>query len=465
MLVPRTQLLFWFTVTVLPLALLGAAAPLAGVIAVLATLTFILIVLVDAVLAYSSLEGIQAELPEIVRFAKDREGTIDVKILHEHKKSARIRLGLPFPPEIHSLHEALTVRLSAEAEASRLAWPCTPLKRGCYHLRTCYVEGASPLGFWAMRGKVPVRSELRVYPDLSGERNNLAALFLNKGSFGIHAQRQVGQGREFEKLREYIPGDSFSDIHWKATAKRHRPISKVFQIERTQEVYVIIDTSRLSARTTAQLATRHSQLPLPTSHFALRNSQSASHASILERFITAALVMGLAAQKQGDLFGVVTFSDQIEGFVRAKSGKTHYSTCRDTLYTLQPKSVNPDFDELCTFLRLRLRRRALLVFLTNLDDAILAESFVKNMSLIHRQHLVLVNMLRPAAAQPLFSNQAVGSVDNLYHELGGHILWHDLRELERVLHHRGVNFTLLDNEKMCVDLVSQYINVKRRQLL
>jgi uncharacterized protein (DUF58 family) len=175
--------------------------------------------------------------------------------------------------------------------------------------------------------------------------------------------------------------------------------------------------------------------------------------------------MGLASQKQGDLFGIVTFSDQVQGFVRAKSGKAHYSTCRDTLYTLQPKSVNPDFDELCTFLRLRLRRRALLVFLTNLDDPILAESFVKNMELINRQHLVLVNMLRPAAARPLFSDLEVSSVDDLYYELGGHMLWHDLRELGQVLHHRGIHFSLLDNEKMCVELVSQYVNVKRRQLL
>jgi uncharacterized protein (DUF58 family) len=127
--------------------------------------------------------------------------------------------------------------------------------------------------------------------------------------------------------------------------------------------------------------------------------------------------------------------------------------------------VNPDFNELCTFLRLRLRRRALLLFLTNLDDAVLAESFVKNMELIQRQHLVLVNMLQPALAHPLFSNQHVSSVDDLYRELGGHMLWHDLRELERRLHHRGVHFSLVPNEKLCVDLVSQYIGVKRRQLL
>lgn len=186
--------------------------------------------------------------------------------------------------------------------------------------------------------------------------------------------------------------------------------------------------------------------------------------SYLERFITAAMVLGLAAQKQGDLFGVVTFSDQIHGFARAKSGKAHYSACRDLLYTLEPKRVNPDFDELCAFLRLRLRRRALLVLLTNLDDPVLAESFVKNVALIQRQHLILVNMLRPPAAQPLFA-QPIAAVDDLYQALGGHLLWHDLRELERELHHRGVHFALLENERMCVELVSQYLTIKRRQLL
>ena len=93
-----------------------------------------------------------------------------------------------------------------------------------------------------------MQSEIRVYPNLLTERKNLAALFLNRGTFGIHAQRQVGKGRDFEKLREYVPGDGYDEIHWKATARRGRPITKVFQIEKTQEIYVIVDASRLSAR-------------------------------------------------------------------------------------------------------------------------------------------------------------------------------------------------------------------------
>src|SRR2546430_17663496 len=91
----------------------------------------------------------------------------------------------------------------------------------------------------------------------------------------------------------------------------------------------------------------------------------------LERFITAALVLGLAAEQQGDLFGLVTFTDKVGAFLRARNGKAHYNACRDAVYTLQPQIVTPDFDELATFIRLRLRRRALLIFLTSLDDPVL----------------------------------------------------------------------------------------------
>ena len=142
----------------------------------------------------------------------------------------------------------MDVVLPVKSVWSRLTWVCTPTRRGNYPITQAYVEGYSPFGFWAIRKTVPVQSEIRVYPNLMTERKNLAALFLHRGAFGLHAQRQVGKGRDFEKLREYIPGDSYDEIHWKATAKRGRPVTKIFQIERTQEVYVIVDASRLSAR-------------------------------------------------------------------------------------------------------------------------------------------------------------------------------------------------------------------------
>jgi hypothetical protein len=94
-----------------------------------------------------------------------------------------------------------------------------------------------------------------------------------------------------------------------------------------------------------------------------------------------------------------------------------------------------------------------------------AESFVRNMDLLCRQHLVLVNLLQPGGVRPMFSDESISRAQEIYGELAGHLRWHGLRELEKVLQRRGVKMSLLSSEKLAVDLVSQYVNVKRRQAL
>jgi uncharacterized protein (DUF58 family) len=464
MIVPRSRLLIWFALIVLPFSLLAAVEKAAANVSFGLIGVMILAALVDAILGRSSLAGVSLDLPPIVRMSKDRESKIEIRIKNVSQQSRKLRLGLPFPREIHCPQEEMDVNLPKDTEWSRLTWNCQPLKRGSYKLQTAFIEGASPLGFWGIRRELPAPSEIRVYPNLLTERKNLAAVFLNRGGAGVHAQRQIGKGRDFEKLREYIPGDGFDEIHWKATAKRGRPVTKIFQIERTQEVYVIIDSSRLSART--QLS---SGINTPDSGLSSANKSAdktiIGETTMLERFVTSALILGLAAEQQGDLFGLLTFSDKVGTFLRARNGSAHYSACRDAFYTLQPQTVTPDFDELSSFIRLRLRRRALLVFLTALDDPLLAQSFVRNMDLVCRQHLILVNMIQPPGVFPLFSKPNVNSTDDIYQHLGGHLLWQNLRELEKVLKRRGVRFSLLENEKMSSQLVSQYLGVKQRQLL
>ncbi|HEY1490703.1 MAG TPA: DUF58 domain-containing protein, partial [Verrucomicrobiae bacterium] len=121
--------------------------------------------------------------------------------------------------------------------------------------------------------------------------------------------------------------------------------------------------------------------------------------------------------------------------------------------------------ELCAFIRLRMRRRALLVFLTALDDPALSESFVHNIELIRRQHIVLVNMVQPPGVQQLFTSSDVTQTDDLYRQLGGHLRWQNLRELQKVLQRRAVRFSLLENERLSAGIVAQYMDVKQRQLL
>ena len=444
MLVPNSKLLFWTAAVLVPFAFLATVVPAAAGVSLFFIVALCIVALVDAVLARQQLASLGLQLAGLTRMSKARPAKLDLRLHNPGLQQRHVRLGLPWPYEFTSATETLAAVLPPAAEWSQLPWPCTPLKRGNYKLAVAYLENTSPLGLWAARKSVPIASEIRVYPNILLERKSLSALFLNRGQLGLHAQRQVGKGRDFEKLREYVPGDGYDEIHWKATARRGKPITKVFQIEKTQEVYVIIDASRLSAR--------------PAKENGLGDST-------LERFVTAALILGLAAEKQHDLFGLLTFTNRVEKFVRAKNGQAHYNACRNALYELQPQVVTPDFDEVCTFIRLRLRRRALLVFLTALDDPTIAESFVRNIELLRRQHLVLVNMLPPQGVKPLFTNPRVTEIDELYQELGGHLRWEKLRELQKVLQRHGVQFSLLAEERLCADLVAQYLNIKQRQLL
>jgi uncharacterized protein (DUF58 family) len=419
----------------------GFAALGYGLIAVVA-----LAALVDAVTAPRRLDRMEARTAEIVRVWKDRPADIDVTLRNPGLKQMQLRIGLAFPTEIAAQEEELATVLPAGTEFSRVTWTCTPHKRGKYLIPRCAIQRRSILGLWTARKLLALQLEIRVYPNLAAERKRSPAFF-KRGRLGVHGQRQVGKGREFEKLREYAAGDGFDEIDWKATARHGHPITRVFQIERTQEIYIILDASRLSARPIA----RYMDAGDP-------------HATILERNITASLLLALAAEKQGDLFGLITFSDRVHNFVRARNGKAHYGACRDSLYTLQPRLVAPDFDELFSLLRLRLRRRALLIFLTELDDPIVAEAFLRNVPIL-RQHLILVGMAKPLGAQAIFESADVAGLDDVYRDLAGHLQWSKLRKLGGVLSSQGVRFSLLDTDSLGPQLASLYIEFKQRQLL
>jgi uncharacterized protein (DUF58 family) len=420
-----------------PAAVAAALWPEGRIAAGLLLAALAAVIAVDALMKERALHGIRVELPELVRIFKDRVAEIRVRVHND--AATRIRVGVLVPDGIQAEAEEIDVELPGKL--SEFVWKWTARRRGLYRIEAVYLEALSPWGMWQVRRKDPVAMEVRVYPNL---RRNDDLKALRQGVSGVHAMRQVGRGREFEKLREYMPGDGFDEIHWKATARRGRPVTKVFQVERTQEVYVVIDRSRLSGRAAGS---------------------NTGDETTLERSITASLIVGAAAEKRGDLFGLAAFGDQVDAFVRARNGKAHYAACRDAIYQLHPKAVTPDFDEIATFLRLRLRRRAMVLFLTQLDDPVLAENFARATKLLARRHLVLAGMLRPASAHPLFERDDVETAEDVYRDLAGHIAWRRLKELEASLARQGVRLQVIDPESFSSALIGIYDSVKQRQLL
>jgi uncharacterized protein (DUF58 family) len=437
MMVPASRLPWLAALVAIP------AATLAGLFPSLAAACWGVLAAAAAVAAFDALQGqrrvdaIRVRTPAYVRLTKDVPGSVPVTIENLSGVPLALRLALgPVEGVVYrgaGFQPAMPASLPAffPPGASLAVWPCTGTARGDHRIEEAHIETASPLGLWSARARRPIECALRVYPNLRDRAT--AALFLRAEAPGARLRRQIGKGKEFENLRHYAPGDSFEDIHWKATARRGFPMVKLYNIEHAQEVYVVIDSSRLSARQ-----------------------------GILESYVDAALHLALVANRQRDRFGLVAFSDRTRLFLRARNGMDHFRVCREAIYKLNAERVSPDFREVFTTLATNLRRRALLVFLTSLDDALLAETFEREVSLLARRHLVLVNV--PRTARLLFADDPA-DLDAVYQDLAGQMAWNRMRQLQMALLNRGVRMAFVDPARARLQIAAGYLEVKRRQAL
>jgi uncharacterized protein (DUF58 family) len=432
MMAPSRRLLGLAAVAMLPAAAVAGFSPRVAPECLAVLALCIAAAVYDAVGGNRRVHAIRLSAPEVLRFTKDVAAVLPVTVDNQSGAAAPIRLAAAIPASVtldQSVKEAVVV-----AGRSRLEWTCTAHTRGDHRIGTLHLETPSPFGLWMARASTTIGCTLRVYPNLRDRAT--CGLFLRTANVGLRVHRQIGKGREFENLRQYIPGDSFEDIHWKATARRGSPAVKLYRVEHAQELYAVIDASRLSARE-----------------------------GILESYVDAALHLALVAERQGDRFGLVTFSDRTQRFIRARSSMDHFRLCREAIYNLRAGRVSPDFRDVFTNLQLNLRRRSLLVFFTSLDDALLAENFERDIPLLARRHLVLVNVTRAAGMKPLFSGEALENLDAVYAGLAGQMLWNRMRRLKIALQNRGVKLAVVDPERIKLEVTSQYLDVKRRQAL
>jgi uncharacterized protein (DUF58 family) len=397
--------------------------------------------LADLLLALQVAPDLKAESTDLLRLTNHSAGSFSLLLSREkaRPRSERISVGIEWPYEIEAPNNPQTFLWPRGAARIEVHLDIIPHKRGLYPIRTVFLQSESVFGLWQLHQALPIQTELRVYPPLSISARRMAARFLTSGRSGLSVVRLLGQGREFERLRDYLPGDSYSDIDWKATARRQKPATRLYQAEHTQKVVVAIDAGRLSSRR-------------------LGNDP------VLDHYINAALFLGQIAQKNGDHFGVLVFSDRVCQFIRPGSGKAHLNTCRELLCQLEETQHSPAYDELFAFLRLQLPKRSLVLVLTDLDDPLLAEKFLAHVTIAIKRHLVHVCMPSPQDQNALFE-EPVETVEQMYRNLAGDMMRRELETLRRELAAKGVTLKLADPETYAVALVNQYLEVKQRQLL
>lgn len=443
MIAPRAGLLWCIGLWIIPLNLGMILDPVHASAWALAMSPAFLLMALDALWARKGLSGITLVLPETCRYTLHRNSILKVILKRTHPRRLEAGLWIDAPSLLAPFRGNQVFRMEGGSRTLTLPLPVLPIQRGLGRIGSYRLEMRSPLGFWNIHRQEAVECEVKVYPN-PGEGNPAFASPENQSLSGAHTGMQLGKGWEFEKLREYIHGDDFHDIHWKATARKGFPVTKVFQIENTQQVYVILDSSRLSA------------IPFHAAGMAT---------TALEYYLRAALRLGMAAERQGDYYGLVLHGEQPQTLVRAGKGKAHYGSYRDALYNVQGQPGSPDYPELFSFLRLQLKKRALLLFFCSLEDPALSEAFIANIGLISRQHLVSVNMVRPPGIQPLFADHPVASPDDIYERLANQLYLQNLAVVGRSLKRQGASFQAWDPSRLSVEAISQYLDAKKRRAL
>jgi uncharacterized protein (DUF58 family) len=379
----------------------------------------------------------------IMPATRETETALRVKTLPQ-----QLKLEPPDPAEARSL--------SAKSAPVYL-WPWAPelalLRRGLWPGPRVGFEWRSRFGIWRLRQWFDSPAQIRVDADLRPGRREILRSPVYRALVASRETAWTGRGRDFERLREYQPGDTYSEIAWKSTARRAAPVTRLFQWEQKQEVYFVVDQSRASALALDPAPESESGVPQP------RASRR-----LLDLAVETALVGATVALELGDEFGLVTYAEEPKSWLHAGSGQLQFHQFRDRLLNLEPLPTTADYEALFSHIRLRLRRRAYLILLADLTERSVSDSLRRSVALLRSSHVVLMTSLLPAHARPAFSPGVEPRTDRqVYAALAGEKENQRLTALARQLRQLDTDLRFVPPEKFLRAAVEGYLESKREQ--
>lgn len=348
-------------------------------------------------------------------------------------------------------------RSDSGSGASVQLWPWSPeitlLRRGQWPVPRVGTEWISRFGFWHLRRWFESSASLRIDADLRQGRREMLRSPVYRAMVAARETPWTGHGRDFERLREYQPGDNYSEIAWKSTARRGAPVTRLFQWEQKQEVYFVVDQSRVSAQPIG-----------PAAPFGNGSPQALAPRRMLDLSVETALVGATVALELGDAFGLVTYADEPKSWLRAGSGQLQFHQFRDHLLNLEPLPTTADYEALFSSIRVRLRRRAYLLLLADLAERSIADSLCRGVALLRSSHVVMMSCVLPAYARPAFSaGERIDSDPDVYAALAGEKENQRLGALARQLRQLGAELRFVSPANFLRTAVEGYLESKREQ--
>ena len=253
---------------------------------------------------------------------------------------------------------------------TELRYDVLPVRRGAYRFGDLTVRYPTLLGLLERQHTYPLGQEVKVYPNLRDvKRYDLA---LRRGllqEVGLRRTRQFGVGTEFERLRDYHPDDDYRRINWPATARRHRPVTADYQIERAQNVLLMLDVGRLMSAPIDALTK-------------------------LDHGVNACLLTAYVCLARGDNVGLLAFADRVTLYLPPRGGKGQFNLMLEARYNVAAQPTESDYRVAFAYAEQRLRRRALVVAFTEIVDDEASRVLVSMLVRMAARHVAVCATMR-----------------------------------------------------------------------
>ncbi|HLU65475.1 MAG TPA: DUF58 domain-containing protein, partial [Kofleriaceae bacterium] len=257
-----------------------------------------------------------------------------------------------------------------------------PRRRGVVQVDAVWLRWRGPFGLMQRTVRRPVGAAIDVVPNLRAVRAAALRFFSNRDFLsGLKVEHYLGDGSEFESLREYMPGLDHRAIDWKASARHNKLLCQEFRAERNHQVVITIDTGHLM-------------------------SEPLGGVPRLDHAINAGLLLSYFCLRTGDRVGLYGFDDRVRLFAEPTGGMGAFPRLQRMTAELAYGGGETNFTVGLANLAARLRRRSLVVLLTEFVDVITAELMLDNLGRLAQKHLVVFVALRDpgiaalAAAEP-----------------------------------------------------------------
>jgi uncharacterized protein (DUF58 family) len=354
---------------------------------------------------------------------------IRLEVNNSSKISIALRVTDEAPNTFSSELPEVQLTVPAASSASGV-YSVEPRERGDAKFGDVWLRYASPLRLAERWARARMAQDVRVYPNLA-ESQKMRIYLIRSRQIELEKRlkRQRGHGREFESLREYRAGDEFRDVSWSVTARQGKLITKLYQVERSQTVWLVLDLGRL-------LRARVDRL------------------NKLDHAVNAALSLAQVAFYSGDRVALLAYDRKLQQRVAPGRGVP------------QLRAASSEADHLLAakaFLSSQ-HQRSLVVWLTDFAETAATPEVIECTTAIARRHLVVFGVMAQTELRSLVATRP-DTVTNMY-RYGAALEIVQRRDLLlRQLRQQGAMVLEATPAALSTALANQYLEVKERNLI